>query len=259
MVDPYSILGVASGADEETIKKAYRQKCKQYHPDLHPNDPVCEDKFKEVQAAYSEVMRQRAGGGTSAQGGGYHSAQGGGYGGSYGGYRQQSQQQEQDPFGFGGFGFNPFGFGFNFGGNSEGYERTNSRDTPEMQAANNYIRNGYYQEAMNVLTGIPEAERTARWHYYSALANAGLGNNIRAQTEARAAVDLEPGNYEYQNLLDRLQTPGSSYTSYQRQHTQPGSNMNGGICRFCVTLWMAQMFCQFLNCCCCGRNGYYYI
>ena len=73
-----------------------------------------------------------------------------------------------------------------------------------MQAANNYIRNGYYAEAMNVLEGIAPPDRAARWHYYAALASSGLGNNIRAQNEARTAVDMEPGNYEYQNLLDRL-------------------------------------------------------
>ena len=66
MNDPYSVLGITPGADEETIKKAYRQKCKQYHPDLHPDDPTCEDKFKDVQAAYSEVMRMRSGGGSSS-------------------------------------------------------------------------------------------------------------------------------------------------------------------------------------------------
>ena len=43
MNDPYSVLGITPGANEETIKKAYRQKCKQYHPDLHPDDPTCED------------------------------------------------------------------------------------------------------------------------------------------------------------------------------------------------------------------------
>ena len=48
MTDPYSVLGIQPGADEETIKKAYRQKCKQYHPDLHPNDPTAEDKFKAI-------------------------------------------------------------------------------------------------------------------------------------------------------------------------------------------------------------------
>ncbi len=249
MGDPYSILGISSGADEETLKKAYRQKCKQYHPDLHPNDPACEEKFKEVQAAYSEITRIRNGGSPAGAGGYGARAQ------SADGYSRQAQD---DPFGFGGFGYGPFGFGFDFGGDAGGSARSGGQESPEMQAANNYIRNGYYQEAMNVLAGIPENERTARWHYYAALASAGLGNNIRAQTEARAAVAMEPGNYEYQNLLDRLQHPGSSYTAYQRQYTQPGSRMNSGICRFCVTLWMAQMVCQFLSCCCGGRSGGYF-
>ena len=56
MNDPYSVLGITPGADEETIKKAYRQKCKQYHPDLHPDDPTCEDKIKEELAVTSRCM-----------------------------------------------------------------------------------------------------------------------------------------------------------------------------------------------------------
>ena len=47
MTDPYSVLGITPGADDETIKKAYRQKCKQYHPDLHPDDPSAEEHFKD--------------------------------------------------------------------------------------------------------------------------------------------------------------------------------------------------------------------
>ena len=66
MTDPYSVLGITPGADDETIKKAYRQKCKQYHPDLHPDDPSAEEHFKEVQAAYSEIMRIKQGGSSSA-------------------------------------------------------------------------------------------------------------------------------------------------------------------------------------------------
>ena len=256
MLDPYSVLGITPGADEETIKKAYRQKCKQYHPDLHPDDPTCEDKFKEVQAAYSEIMRQRQNGGSSAsQSGSY-----GGYSG-YGSsgqrtYRQSGQSSGyEDPFGFG-FGFDPFGFGFGYSGGSQYTGQSSGRDTPEMQAANNYIRNGYYQEALNVLDGIASNERGARWHYYAALACAGLGNNIRAQNEARTAVNMEPGNYEYQNLLDRLQNPGRTYRTYQQAHTQPGGG--NPLIRFCLTLWLAQMFFSLLNCCCCGRGGYYY-
>ena len=51
MTDPYSVLGITPSADDETIKKAYRKKCKEYHPDLHPDDPSAEEHFKEVQAA----------------------------------------------------------------------------------------------------------------------------------------------------------------------------------------------------------------
>ncbi len=244
MTDPYSVLGIQPGADEESIKKAYRQKCKQYHPDLHPNDPTCEDKFKEVQAAYSEIMRQRAGGPRQN----YGQAGGAGPSGGYGGYSSQGRGY-QDPFGFG-FGFDPFGFG--------GYETRSSAgpESPEMQAANNYIRNGYYHEAMNVLGGIPTAQRTARWHYYAALANSGLGNNIRAQAEARTAVEMEPNNFEYQRLLDRLQNSSRTYTSYQQAYTQPGARMNQG--SFCLQAWMYLMLCNFCSICCCGRGGFFF-
>lgn len=257
MLDPYSVLGISQGADDETIKKAYRQKCKQYHPDLHPDDPTCEDKFREVQAAYSEIMREKQGGGSSgARSSGYSSYSGYGSTGQRT-YGQSGQSSDyQDPFGFG-FGFDPFGFGFGYsGGGQYSGQSTGRRDTPEMQAANNYIRNGYYQEALNVLEGIAANERSARWHYYAALACAGLGNNIRAQNEARTAVDMEPGNYEYQNLLDRLQNPGRTYRTYQQTYTQPGGG--NPLVRFCLTLWIAQMFFSLLSCCCCGGRGGYY-
>jgi len=46
------VLKVAVTADEAEIKRAYRARCREYHPDLHPNDPVAEERFKEVQQAY---------------------------------------------------------------------------------------------------------------------------------------------------------------------------------------------------------------
>ncbi|MBQ8896000.1 MAG: molecular chaperone DnaJ [Clostridia bacterium] len=51
--DCYEILGISKSATEEEIKKAFRRKAKEFHPDANPGDKVAEEKFKEVNEAYS--------------------------------------------------------------------------------------------------------------------------------------------------------------------------------------------------------------
>lgn len=51
--DYYEVLGVDRGADDSTIKKAYRQLAKKYHPDTNPGDEEAEKKFKEASEAYA--------------------------------------------------------------------------------------------------------------------------------------------------------------------------------------------------------------
>ena len=51
--DYYEVLGVDKNADEATIKKAYRQLAKKYHPDMNPGDAEAEQKFKEASEAYA--------------------------------------------------------------------------------------------------------------------------------------------------------------------------------------------------------------
>ena len=51
--DYYEVLGVNKGADEASIKKAYRNLAKKYHPDMNPGDAAAAEKFKEASEAYA--------------------------------------------------------------------------------------------------------------------------------------------------------------------------------------------------------------
>jgi DnaJ-class molecular chaperone len=53
--DLYQVLGLEPDASPEEVRKAYRKLARQHHPDLHPDDPEAEDRFKRLSAAY-EVL-----------------------------------------------------------------------------------------------------------------------------------------------------------------------------------------------------------
>ena len=62
MIDPYSTLGISRDASDEEVKKAYRKLSRKYHPDANidnPNKEQAEEKFKQVQQAYEQIMKER--------------------------------------------------------------------------------------------------------------------------------------------------------------------------------------------------------
>ncbi len=67
-MNPYEVLGVPDGADEETVKRAYRELVKKYHPDKYVNNPLADlatEKLKEINEAYEMITSKKA-----SQGGG---------------------------------------------------------------------------------------------------------------------------------------------------------------------------------------------
>ena len=62
--DPYSVLGVTRGATDREIKKAYRTLSRKYHPDSYSDESQknwAEEKFREVQEAYNQIVNERSG------------------------------------------------------------------------------------------------------------------------------------------------------------------------------------------------------
>lgn len=203
-MDPFKVLGVDYNATEDEIKKAYRALSRKYHPDANvgkPNQSEYEERFKEVQQAYSMIMDSKQGRTVS-------------------GYTDREYQGGDNPFNQGDFAefWNEFFGGFNGGATYRNQTRTEDQ---YLVSAVNYIRNGYFREGLNVLNQIPEERRMGEWFYYSAFANYRVGNNSIALEHAKAACALEPNNISYRRLLAQL-TGGE--TRYQQRSTNYGGN-----------------------------------
>ena len=199
MLNPYEVLGITPGASDEEIKKAYRTLSRKYHPDAtvnNPNRAAAEEKFKQVQQAYDQIMKEK----------------------------QQNYS----------YGNNRTYGGYTSGGGS---------DSIELQAAFNYIANQHYAEALNVLGSVPAADRGARWYYYSAVANMGVGNNVTAKQHIAQAVRLEPSNMEYRQFMQHLEFGGTWYQSMGQSYERPYA----GTGNWCLSMLFLNLMC---NCCC---------
>lgn len=71
MKNPYEVLGVSPNATDEEVKKTYHDLARKYHPDKYRDSDLADlanDKMQEVNAAYEEIQKMRAGGGQSQSG-----------------------------------------------------------------------------------------------------------------------------------------------------------------------------------------------
>ena len=95
-MDPYQVLGISRSASDEEIKKAYRALSRRYHPDANVNNPnraQAEEKFKQVQQAYDQIMKEKQQGSSYGSNYGYGGFGGNGsYYGNQSGYREESSR-----------------------------------------------------------------------------------------------------------------------------------------------------------------------
>lgn len=196
-MNPYDVLGVSPNASDEEVKKAYRELSRKYHPDSYVNNPLAdlaEEKFKDVQEAYNEIMKDRA------RGAGYSGNSSSGYS-SY--YREGA-------------------------------------DGPEMQTVYEYLNNKRYYDALRSLNGI--SNRNARWFYYSAIANVGVGNRSLGFEHARTAANMEPANADYRNLVNQLSWQTGRYEAGQARYG--GRSTGNDLANACCQLWVADTCCE---------------
>ncbi len=215
VADPYKVLGVSEGATQDEIKRAYRAKAKECHPDLHPNDPDAARRMNEVNEAYDMLINPDKYAKRRAQEQARQTYQQG-YGNPYGQQGNPYGQQTYGGYGdFGDFG-DFFGFGFGPGAGNVQMPTEQPGDDARIRLVIADIRAGRYQEAVTRLQDVPSTGRNARWYYLSALAHYGLGNQLQAIEQITRAVQMEPNNQTYQLLLRRYRQAGQTYSENGR-------------------------------------------
>lgn len=235
--DPYEILGVDKNASKDEIKRAYRKKTKENHPDLHPDDPNANKKMADINEAYDMLMnpekyanRQQGNANTYQQQS----------------YQQNYRQQQGNPGwnnDFYGFGFEDF---FGFGPRYQQSFRFNrpqprSTDTNEIRSAIDYINRQAYQAASQILNRMVSSERNGRWYYLSSLVQAGMGNTMQAYEYISRAIQMEPNEPEYRQVQAQFGQYGSRYQQTRQGYTTTAMDLD----RFCMSLCLMNLFCRF--------------
>lgn len=122
--------------------------------------------------------------------------------------------------------------------NNNGY---NNGDSGEMAEVYNLLGRRSYSQALRLLDSMPN--RNAKWYYYSAIAQVGLGNNLRGMEYARMAVSMEPNNVEYQNLVNRLSFQSNRYGEVRNVYRGGRSGFDDAS-DLCCKLWLADSLCE---------------
>ena len=209
MRDPYQVLGVPSTATDDEVKKAYRNLARKYHPDNYHDNPLADlaqERMKEINEAYEEIQSQRKRASSGSAGSGY--------GTSYG--------------------------GAGYGGGYAGYQSY----TGPYQRVRMAIQQGNLNLAEELLNAMQD--HNAEWNFLKGAVCTRRGWMDEAKRYYQTAVQMDPGNAEYQRALDMAE---GRQTAYRPDGYGPVST---GSCHMnpCLPLCLALS--------CCHGGGYFY-
>ena len=222
--NPYKVLGVSPNADDEEIKRAYRELARKYHPDRYTNSDLADlanEKMQEVNAAYEEIQRLRAAGADQQQNG--DNAANGGH---YGGNANQSKGS--------------YNGGYNGGAGNYHSQNYSAEAREKFILIRNCINAGNISEAERLIAEIADIDRGAEWHFLMGCIQLRKGFYVDAQHSFDTAYRMEPTNNEYwqfkEKMHERAKGFGNGYNT-----TRQGGCCD---CDLCSSLICADCCCE---------------
>jgi len=199
--NPYEVLGIKEGASEEEIKKAYRELVKKYHPDQYRDNPLS----KLAEEKLREINEAYE------------------YLMKNGNFKRDSGQR----------------YDRNQWNGQWGNQWGSYSDSSVYNQVRININNGNISAAEEILDRTPN--RNAEWFFLKGLIFLQRGWYDQAYSHIQTAVNMDPTNFEYRSVLNRLYMGNRGY-----RNTSAGMGYNQGpdLCQLCTFLWCADTCCE---------------
>ncbi len=208
MNDPYKTLGIDPNCTNEELKQAYRSLVKKYHPDNYADAPelasVADEKMKEINSAYDEILKIRIGKAT-------------------------------------GYNNNPDSNGTKGQSYGAGFGQSSSKN-PIYNQIRQEINKENFRYAEQLLSSIKQEEREAEWFFLHGCILLRGGYYFDALKYIENACRMDPNNQEYRQVYQSILTQAQGYNQ-AHQPQSSGGDCEDGLCRLCCAIQFIDCFC----------------